>query len=84
VVAQAFNPSTSETEADRSELETSLFYRVSFSTSRATRRNCVSKTNKQTNKQTNSKQKTPKKKKKPKGGWRDLRALNSLPVPGGS
>jgi hypothetical protein len=44
VVAHAFNPSTHEAEAGRSfQLVTSLVYRVSSRTARATQRNPVSK-----------------------------------------
>ena len=46
MVAHAFNPKTQQTEeeADLSELETSLIYRVSSRTAKATQRNPVSKT----------------------------------------
>jgi hypothetical protein len=49
VVVLAFNPSTWEADRPISEFETSLVYRVSSRTARATQRNPVSK-NKQTNK----------------------------------
>jgi hypothetical protein len=51
-----------------SEFETSLVYRVSSRTARATQRNPVSKnkTNKQTNKQTTKQNKTKKEKKRKK------------------
>jgi hypothetical protein len=47
VVAHIFNPSTWEAEAGNSEFETSLVYRVSSRTARATQRNPVSKKTKQ-------------------------------------
>jgi hypothetical protein len=50
-VENAFNPSTWEAEAGRSEFETNLVYKVSFRPARATQRDPVSK-RKQTNKQT--------------------------------
>jgi hypothetical protein len=43
VVAHAFNPSTWEAEAGRSEFEDSLVYRVSSRTARAIQRNPVLK-----------------------------------------
>ena len=42
MVAHAFNPSTWEAEADRSEFKAILVYRVSSRTARATLRNPVS------------------------------------------
>lgn len=41
MVAQAFNPSTEEAEADGSELEASLIYQASPKTVRATNKNPV-------------------------------------------
>jgi hypothetical protein len=52
VVAHALNPSTWEAEAGGFEFETSLVYRVSSRTARATQRNPVLKQNKTKFKQT--------------------------------
>ena len=46
MVSHAFNPSTWEAEADRSEFKAILVYRVSSRTVRATLRNPVSKSSK--------------------------------------
>ena len=43
MVVHAFNPSTWEAEAGRSEFKASLVYRISFRTARVTQRNCVLK-----------------------------------------
>jgi hypothetical protein len=52
-MAYIFNPGTCEAQADRSEFEASLIYRVSSKTARATQRvNKVSKKTNQTNKKT--------------------------------
>jgi hypothetical protein len=47
-MAHAFNPSTLEAEAGRSEFEASLVYRMSFRIARATQRNPVLKQTKTT------------------------------------
>jgi hypothetical protein len=62
VVAHAFNPSTREAEAGRSEFEASLVYKVSSRTARAVQRNPASKKtkNKQTKKKQNKTKKNPK------------------------
>jgi hypothetical protein len=57
VVAHDFNPSTWEAEAGSSEFETSLVYRVSSRTARATQRNPVSKTKQNKTKPKKQKQK---------------------------
>jgi len=51
VVAHAFNSSTQDAEADGSEFEASLVYRVSSRSARATQKPRVKKTNKQAKKQ---------------------------------
>jgi hypothetical protein len=53
VLTQAFNTSTREAEAGRSEFKASLVYRASSRTARATQRKAISEKNKtkQTNKQ---------------------------------
>jgi hypothetical protein len=68
-MAHIFNPRSWEGEANISEFEARLIYRVSSSTARTTQRNPVSK---QTNKQTNHTHKTKTKiNEKHFLGWRD-------------
>ena len=54
MVAHAFNPSTWEAEADRSEFKAILVYRVSSRTARATLRNPVLKKKKKESKRKES------------------------------